>query len=738
VNFSTGDADVVIKEGHPEITTPDVIETIRGLGFGCEEGLAGNDEEFQALNASVVQRLSLNSAQDEYLMKLRIAAPLSILVTVIMVCTMKIEAFRNQMELCAALEFAFAIPVVVYCGQSFFRNAFTSAQHATCTMDTLVALGVGVAMLSSIYTAVTCWVHPASSSMHEQVLNDMHFESASNLVTVMIFGRYLECKCRSSTAKSIVMLMGLMPDTATMVVGDTELEVDTSKVRKGAVVAVRAGCRVPCDGTILRGHGFVDESMVTGEACPVEKEPGSSVICGTCLLDGVLYIEATKVGSDTSLSHIIRMVQNAQMSKPMIQKYADYVAGRFVPSVILLALICFVVWAILGATNSYPEAWRGTYSRLSFAMNFFVATVLISCPCALGLATPTAILVASGVGAQRGILVKGGDVLESCGKVRAVFFDKTGTLTDGKMTVTSSTMFHQCDVADIGALCASSTHPAATTVLQYLRAAHASTSFTTRENVMTLPGRGVVYKAPDGRVHMLGSAALLESNEVHVPADSLISGQSRVLYAVDGKLCAAYYLKDSLRPEAVAVVGELLARGVDVHVISGDVRQAVEDVATALLIDPSNVHYEMLPEDKTSFVQEYCQKEGCEGAVIFVGDGLNDAGALTAAHVGVAMANGTDISMECSDAVLTRNDLEDVITLLDLSSTTMTRIRMNFAWAMVYNLIALPLATGLVFPLVRVQVPPVVAGTAMICSSLSVLTSSLLLKRFKPRRLLIS
>lgn len=417
------------------------------------------------------------------------------------------------------------------------------------------------------------------------------------------------------------------------------------------------------------------------------------------------------------------------MSKPKIQQYADRIASRFVPSVILLALMCLTVWAILGVAGAYPSEWRGPYTSLAFAMNFFVATVLISCPCALGLATPTAILVASGVGAQRGILVKGGDVLESCSHVHAVFFDKTGTLTDGKMAVTSCNEIKAFDASDVAAMAASSSHPASESVLRYLKSSKGIASATTREGVETFPGRGVRY----GK-HLLGSVALLEENGVSVPSDVLVAGKSRVLYAVDNALCAVFYLEDTLRPEAISVVSELLARGIEVHILSGDVVAAVESVGVTLGVDPGNVHGEMLPGDKTALVQAYTKDAPNNRAVVFVGDGINDAGALTAAHVGVAMATGTDISIDCSDVVLTRSDLEDVLTLMDLSATTMRRIRMNFAWALVYNFFALPAATGLIYPLIRVQVPPVIAGIAMLCSSLSVLTSSLLLRRFKPRK----
>ena len=318
VNFATGNADIVTLNA---MSAPELVETVRSLGFGCEEG-PGPDDDIEATNEAMMSRLALTSSRDDYMRKLRIAFPLSAMVTAIMMGSMKYDAFKENMEWCAFLEMVLTIPVVVYCGQSFFKNAFVSAQHATCTMDTLVALGVGVAMISSIYAAVFCWTHPKSRAMHEQVMTDMHFESASNLVAVMLLGRYLECHARTATARSILLLLGLQPSMAVVVVEDTEVSVSTKALRVGSVVVVRSGGRMPCDGFVVRGHGFVDESMVTGEASPVEKKQGDRALCGTCALDGVLYIEATAVGAATSLNHIVRMVQkrsNEQTQNPAIR-----------------------------------------------------------------------------------------------------------------------------------------------------------------------------------------------------------------------------------------------------------------------------------------------------------------------------------------------------------------------------------------------------------------------------------
>jgi len=746
VNFTTSSAEIVTAV-NSNITEADLVEAVRGLGFGCDEALPaeGPEDDSTTRNKSLAARLTMSEHRDEYFRKLRVALPLSVLVTTVMVCTMKFEVFRDHMELCALVELLLSLPVVLYGGKSFFVNALVACQHGTCTMDTLVALGVGVGMLSSTYAAVWCWITDGSQAAHARVMADMHFESAANLVTVMLIGRYMECRARSGTAQSILMLIGLQPEECTMVVQDSELVVSTKLLRVGSIVLVKAGQRLPCDGTVTKGNGHVDESMITGEASPVEKQPGSRVICGTCTLEGPLYIEATAVGSDTSLSRIIKMVQNAQISKPKIQKYADYVASRFVPAVILLALTCFTIWLILAATRSYPDQWRGQYSPITFALNFFVATVLISCPCTLGLATPTAILVATGVGAQRGILVKGGDVLESCSNVRAVFFDKTGTLTDGKMCVTSCQNLSALPYknSDVAALAASSSHPCSESVLKFLKEKDTTVGDVRalRDGVEVIAGRGVCYTAADGRRHLLGSAGHMEDHGIKLPSGTVLSpGKSCVFYAVQETICTVYFLEDTLRPEAQSVVEELLRRNVDVHIVSGDVKSVVLSVAVQLGVDARHVHAETLPSDKTRIVQDYIamieetgNKESSDGAVLFVGDGTNDAGALTAAHVGVAMSTGTDISIECSDAVLTRSDLEDVVTLLDLSSTTMRRIRLNFMWATCYNLVALPLATGLLFPLILVQIPPVLAGALMLVSSLSVLTSSLLLKRFRAR-----
>eukprot|EP00760_Papus_ankaliazontas_P039580 PhM_4_TR9655/c0_g1_i1/m.53293/K17686/copA, ATP7; Cu+-exporting ATPase len=754
VNFATGEADIVSRR---DVPPQHLVDLVKQWGFGAALIGANSDDDDDGDDLLLLQkRLSLLDAQQNYIRLLKIAVPSMVSILLLMFLAMNTTIFKNHVSICLGVQLVIALPVVAYCGKGFFVNAYRALLQGTSTMDTLVALGVGVAVLSSLLSMF-------NDVSTESSLRNVHFDSAINLLTVVLIGRLLEVRARTETSQALLKLVSLRPTSATVVIGEDVCSIPSRTLKVGSTVRMCPGDRVPCDVRITRGEGCVDESMVTGESNAVTKTTGDTLMCGTCVVEGELDGEATAVGTSTSLYQIVQMVREAQMAKPRIQQFADSVASVFVPAVVLIAVASFAVWHILGSVSAYPSEWRGTTSKTLFAVRFFISTVLISCPCALGLATPTAVLVATGVGASFGVLVKGGDVLERVCGVTDVVFDKTGTLTHGIMSVTNvvwrkeltSNLERKREItAPLIAMCHATTHPIATSVAKFIETSEAETTTTTSRitsisNIEVTPGGGLAAQEQQGsRSFLLGSEAYLRDKGV-TDTKSILEGQtalaessySRMYFAVDGVCFAVFFVRDALRGEAGMAVSELHARGIAVHILSGDVKGAVFDVARELRIAaPERALYGQTPASKSEYIRAMNIRNARDGnnvvprVVVFVGDGINDAAALCAADVGVALSTGTDVSCESADAILTRSNLLDVVTLLDLGSATLRRIRINFLWATMYNLCAIPLATGMLYPIVRVQVPPVVAGGAMIMSSISVLASSLMLKKFRPSR----
>ncbi|XP_010941679.1 cation-transporting ATPase HMA5 isoform X1 [Elaeis guineensis] len=642
-------------------------------------------------------------------------------------------------------------------GKRFYVAAYRALRHGSTNMDVLVVLGTS----ASYFYSVGALLYGAFSGFWPPI----YFETSAMIITFVLFGKYLEVVAKGKTSDAIKKLVELAPATALLMVKDAEgrsvveREIDALLIQPGDVLKVLPGSKVPSDGIVVWGTSHVDESMVTGESVPVPKEISSVVIGGTINLHGVLHIQATKVGSNTVLSQIISLVETAQMSKAPIQKFADYVASIFVPIVITMSLLTFFGWFLCGLLGAYPDSWVTESSNcFIFSLMFSISVVVIACPCALGLATPTAVMVATGVGATHGVLIKGGDALEKAQSVRYVIFDKTGTLTQGKAAVTTAKVFAEMELGDFLTLVASaeasSEHPLARAILDHAYHYHffgklptAKHSANQSKEILSewlleavdfsaVPGRGVRCLI-NGKRTLVGNRSLLAENGVIVPTEAEnflvdLEGNAKtgILVAYDGTFIGVLGIADPLKREAAVVVEGLKKTGVCPVMVTGDNWRTAQAVAKEVGIE--DVRAEVMPAGKADVIRSF-QKDG--SMVAMVGDGINDSPALAAADIGMAIGAGTDIAIEAADYVLVKNNLEDVITAIDLSRKTFARIRWNYFFAMAYNIVAIPVAAGVLFPFTGLKMPPWLAGACMAFSSVSVVCSSLLLRRYRKPRL---
>jgi Cu+-exporting ATPase len=618
------------------------------------------------------------------------------------------------------LAFALATPVQFYAGAQFYRGFWHALKRRAGNMDTLIAIGTSAAYFYSV----------AATFVPSLQAEPVFYETAALLITFVILGKLLEAGAKGKTSDAIKKLMGLAAKTARVVRSGEEIDVPVEQVVAGDVVVVRPGEKVPVDGLVIEGRSSVDESMLTGESIPVEKNVGDSVIGATMNKLGSLRFRATKVGKDTALAQIVKLVEDAQGSKAPVQRFADRISAVFVPTVIGIALVTFFVW--LFAVPSFVDA-----SFYAFATPFVkallagTAVIVIACPCALGLATPTAIMVGTGKGAENGILIKSGDALETAYKIKAIVFDKTGTLTHGKPVVTEVETFdglnHDGVFAVAAALERGSEHPLAEAIVAGAKDAGIAAELLTVKGFTAVPGHGVEGDV-DGLRVALGNRRLMVREGVDMSAhDARIEelerhGKTVMLVAVDGRAAGLIAVADTLKDNSREAVARLTKMGVAVYMITGDNRRTAEAIAAEAGIEPANVLAEVLPENKAEEVGKL-QARGL--VVAMVGDGINDTPALAKADVGIAMGAGTDVAMETGGIVLIKNDLRDVVTAIELSKRTMRKIHQNFFWALGYNTLGIPIAA---LGLLR----PELAGAAMALSSVSVVTSSLLLRRFKP------
>jgi Cu+-exporting ATPase len=615
--------------------------------------------------------------------------------------------------------FLLTTPVQFWAGWQFYRGFWLALKHRTSDMNTLIAVGTSSAY---IYSAViTFFPH----LFRARGLNlGVYYDTSAMIITLILLGKLLEAVAKGQTSLAIKRLMGLQAKTARVLRNGQEMDIPVDQVRKGDGVIVRPGEKIAVDGVLREGTSAVDESMLTGESIPVEKHPGDSVMGGTINKTGSFQFEATKVGKETALAQVIRLVEEAQGSKAPIQRLADRVASVFVPTVISIALVTFAVWMIFGPTPAF-----------TLALLNFVAVLIIACPCALGLATPTAIMVGTGRGAENGILIKGGESLETIHRVNTILFDKTGTLTQGRPAVTdliAGNGFEQAEVLQWAASAEKgSEHPLGEAIVRAAEEKGLGTK--TVEGFEAIPGQGIRARI-HGETFLLGNLKLMEDNGVdldglRVEMERLANeGKTPMVVARNHSAAGIVAVADTLKPNSREAVEALQRMGLEVIMITGDNERTGKAVAAQMGI--KRVFAEVLPWEKSRQVKKL-QEEG--KVVAMVGDGINDAPALAQADVGIAIGTGTDVAMESSDITLITGDLRAVVTAIQLSKRTIRTIRQNLLWAFFYNILGIPIAAGILYPFWGILLNPMIASAAMAMSSVSVVSNSLRLRRFRPK-----
>jgi P-type Cu+ transporter len=595
-------------------------------------------------------------------------------------------------------------------GLTFYRGAWIALRNRTANMDTLVALGISAAYGYSVLTTFPDWFF----------VGPRFFDTAAELILFIRFGKYLEARARGRAMAALRSLLNLVPDTAIVVREGKEIGIPASEVRVDDVVIVRPGTRIPVDGAVISGASAVDESMLTGESMPVEKGQGAAVAGGTLNTSGALTIRATRVGAETSLAQIVKMVEEAQADRAPIQRIADYVAARFVPAVIVIAAVTFVIWMWLGP-------------GLVMALTSMVAVLVIACPCAMGLATPTALMVGSAVGLRSGILFKRAAGLEIVTRVRAMFFDKTGTLTEGHPQLDALKILAGDEVSVLTAaatVASRSTHPLSTAVVAYAESHGIEPR--AAEAIEEHAAMGMTAKL-DGKEIALGNARLMENRGLAIEenartkAEEIAASAATPLYlASDGKVVAVLGFSDRIRKEARGAIREIRAMGIRTIMLSGDTEAVAKKVADDLGLDEH--HAELSPADKIELVK---RSRAEDIFTAMVGDGINDAPALAAADIGIAIGSGTDAAKETGDIILTRDDLYDIVRALVLGRLTLRKVKQNLFWAFFYNVAGIPIAAGVLYPWFGITLNPALAGLAMALSSVSVVTNALLLSRVR-------
>ena len=613
------------------------------------------------------------------------------------------------------IQLLLATPVVMAGSLFYSRGIIAAAKTKTATMDTLVAIGTGTAYIYSLIISILVWIGKPGYSA-----DDLYFEVAGLLIAFILLGKYLEAVAKGKTSEAIKKLMGLQAKTALVRKGNKEIEVPIEEVQAGDLVIVKPGQKIPVDGIVTGGDSSVDESMITGESIPVEKKKGEKVIGATLNKTGSFIFRATKVGAETALAQIIKLVEDAQGSKAPIQKLADKVSSYFVPAVLVIAVSSFAVWYSLGM--GFP-----------FALTTFVAVLIIACPCALGLATPTAIMVGTGKGAENGILIKSAEALQRAQKTHIVVFDKTGTLTKGKPEVTDilpGKGFSEKDLLMYAGVAEKrSEHPLGEAILQ--KATEMKIPLSDPQRFSAIAGHGLEARHK-GKTILLGNRALMAGRNVSIEGVEASlqrleeEGKTAMILAVNKKVAGVIAVADTLKEHSQEAVKMLHSQGIEVYMITGDNKRTAKAITAKVGIE--HVLAEVLPQDKAREIRKL-QQQGKK--VAMVGDGINDAPALAQADIGIAVGSGTDVAIESGDIVLIRGDLRDVVRAMDLSRYTMRKIKENLFWAFFYNSLGIPLAAGVLYPFTGWLLSPIIAGAAMALSSVSVVSNSLLMKRHR-------
>jgi len=689
VNFATGQA---LIESKSELDINKICEVVKNAGY----------------TATTTESWQQNQDDELSVAKKRLCVSLIFSIPIFFI-GMVLMWFGIEVPHKALILFLLATPVQFYAGWHFYTGAWAALRNKTANMDSLIVLGTSTAYIYSVWIILF-------SPMQEQ-----YFEISALLISFVLLGKYLEAYSKRRTSKAIEKLMDLTPKTAIVLVNGKEKIVSIEQINEGDVILVKPGQSLAVDGKIKSGATTIDESMLTGESIPVDKTIGDTVFAGTLNTTSSFTYTATKVGTGTTLAKIIKLIADAQSRRASVERLADTISAYFVPVVIALSIITFSIWFFaVGKT-------------LEFSLLAAIAVVVIACPCALGLATPTAILVGTGKGAQHGVLIKGGDVLERIPKITDIVFDKTGTITNGKPLVTAviGFGFSQNAILQISAPIESqSEHPLAAAVVNYTKSRKIKFSHATQFKSMT--GRGVIGVV-SGKKYEIGNLRLLTEHNVKIDSETRdkisnleSNGKTLLLVSHSRKLIGIIALQDTLKAGAKEAITQIHSLGIKTHLLTGDNDRVAQAIAKQVGV--SNVYSQVLPEQKEQKIREL-QKKG--GIVAMVGDGINDAPALASADVGIAMGSGTDVAIESGSIVLMNGDISRVVSALKLGRATMKTIRRNLFWAFAYNVIGIPIAAGILYPFTGLLLSPLIAGAAMAASSVSVVTSSLLLNRVK-------
>ena len=701
VNLATGEARVKYEPEQADLAR--IADAVAKIGYEAQTLNAGAGAAPQAPDTT-----ELSDIQRRLIVAAVLTAPIAI---VSMFDLFEQYPLRNWLLL------ALSIPVIFWCGGRFFVIAAKSLRHGIAEMHTLIALGTSAAFFYS--AMATIWPH---LFMRTGQMPHVYFEAAAVIVTLILLGRFLEEGAKHKTSESIQKLLGLQARTARVIRDGAEIEIPVENVAVGDRVVVRPGEKIPVDGTVLSGRTFVDESMLSGESMPVEKREGDAVTGATINQAGAVQFRAERVGENTVLRQIVRLVQEAQGSKAPIARLADTIAGYFVPAVATIAAVTFLVWLHFGP----PPSW-------AFALLAAVSVLIVACPCALGLATPTAIMVAAGTGARHGVLVKSGAALEAAGRADTVLLDKTGTITQGRPALTDLVTLSGLPEDELLRLAAAaesaSEHPIGQAIVRAAR--ERKLTFSTAVDFQAVSGHGAEAQV-EGRRVLIGNRALMASRGIELGAafgerlDALAEqGKTPLLAAIDGKLAGILAVSDPIKPTSKAAVERLKAMGLRVIMLTGDNQRTAMNVARQVGIE--TVVAEVLPQNKSDEVKRL-QQQG--RTVAMAGDGINDAPALAQADVGLAMGGGTDIAIEASDITLIRGDLDGVVAALTLGRQTLRTIRQNLFFAFIYNIVLIPVAAGALYPVFGVLLNPMLASAAMALSSVSVVSNSLRLRSF--------
>jgi len=732
INFTAEKGRVVFDTG--QTSAADIIQNIKHSGYKAQEIDTANPDAEREREAKEIKDL-----WHKFLWSLGLSLPL--------LYFMFFDFFpwlpgRAVIPFVGIISLSLAIPIQFIIGAGFYKGMWSSLRLKTFGMDSLIAIGTSTAFFYSLWQYINYAVTNSSLiGLNGVKIPELYFETAAFLITFVILGKWLENRAKGKIGDAIKKLMGLQPKTAHVVKNGVETEMPIEQVIAGDIIIVKPGEKIPVDGILTKGTSAIDESMLTGESIPVEKNIGDTITGATINKHGSFEFRATKVGSETALAQIIRLIEEAQGSKAPIQDLADKISAKFVPTVLLIAAATFLVWFFAFSAG------------LTFALMAFTSVIVIACPCALGLATPTAIMVGTGKGAQYGVLIKGGEPLEAACKIQAIVFDKTGTLTNGRPEVTNIVTCHSepclpagrrseaesknpltsINILQIAAsLESKSEHPLADAIVKKAKAENIK--LLKIQNFKAIPGQGIESEI-DEKKYWLGNRALMSANNILIQQSNNVAmeqlesqGKTVMLLAVDNQLAGLIAVADTIKTSTAETIRALQKRKVEVYMITGDNTRTAQAIASQAGI--KNVLAEVLPADKEKEIKKL-QDRGLK--VAMVGDGINDAPALAQADLGIAMGSGTDVAMETGGVIIIKDDLRDVLTVIDLSRETVGKIKQNMFFALFYNAIGIPIAAR-VFAGIGLVLKPELAGLAMAFSSISVVSNSLLLRYFRPNR----